>query len=97
MGFDRLAEIVGIHTDLGGGPLNAVSLPAKVVYLADKYVRLDRIVNIDERYRISQKQYDKDPDIEKHVLVRKERALQVKQEIESLIGTPLEHIVFSKY
>ncbi len=95
MGFDRLAEIVGIHTDLGGGPLNAVSLSAKVVYLADKYVRLDRIVNIDERYRISQKQYDKDPDIEKHVLVRKERALQVKQEIESLIGTPLEHIVFS--
>ena len=93
MGFDLVADIVGIHTDLGGEKIEAVSLPAKIVFLADKYVRLDRIVSLEERYRISRVQYAKDPNIEEHVLRRKTRALTVKQDLEVLTGTPLDDIV----
>lgn len=96
MGFDLVADIVSIHTDLGGKLPDDIPLSVKIVYLADKYVRGDKIVGLETRYQISRKQYGKDPDIDKHVLLRKERALRVRQEIETLIGTPLEHIVFTE-
>jgi CTP:molybdopterin cytidylyltransferase MocA len=44
MGFDKVSDIVGIHTDLGGGPVDTAPLIARVVYLADKYVRGDKIM-----------------------------------------------------
>ncbi len=96
MGFDLAADIVGVHTDLAGKLPDDVPLSTKIVYLADKYVRGDTVVDLETRYQISREQYGKDPDIEKHVLLRKERALRTRQEIESLISTPLERIVFAE-
>jgi hypothetical protein len=93
MGFERIGDIVGLHTDLDGLPVSEPPLETRVVFLADKFVKGDRVVTLEERYRISQEQYARDADIEAHIKRRKERALQVKKDIERLAGCPLEDLL----
>lgn len=91
-GFDRIANIVETHTEL---PLNSTpSLEAKIVFLADKFVRREEIVSIDERYSASSRNYATTPEIAATVQRRKEQALNTKREIEKLLGKTLDMIIF---
>ncbi len=88
LGFDRIAQIVAVHTDLAGQ--SNPSLEAKVVFLADKLVMGTRLVTIGERYERSRRDYTATPDIEAAIAARREHTLAVKREMEALLGRSLE-------
>jgi putative nucleotidyltransferase with HDIG domain len=90
--FGRVGDIVGVHTDLSGRN-TGISLEAKIVYLADKFVEGERLVSIEERYRSSRRQFGLSPEIEKRIERRKQRALRVKKELENLLGGSLESVI----
>ena len=90
LGFARVGNVVGVHTELSGGPVN---LEAKIVYLADKLVRGEQVVSLDKRYSISAEQYGKDPDIGVKVAERKQRAEETASEIEALAGISLSEML----
>jgi molybdenum cofactor cytidylyltransferase len=92
MGFERVAGIVAVHTFLDAQVTN-YSLEAAIVYLADKFVQGDKLVSLEDRFQTSVRRFAIDPDIEKKIIKRKQRAYKVKQEIEALIGKPLESVL----
>jgi putative nucleotidyltransferase with HDIG domain len=88
MGFGKTGDVVAVHSDLAGGN-TGLSLEAKIVYLADKFVGGEKVVSIEERYNHP----DWMPGIQKLALERREVALNVKKELETLIGHSLEEVI----
>jgi CTP:molybdopterin cytidylyltransferase MocA len=93
MGFGRVADIVAVHSFLEEEP-EENALEARVVYLADKYVRGDTPVSLDERYRDSARRRGVTPEIAEKIARRRWHADKIRQEMESLIGRSLESLVF---
>jgi molybdenum cofactor cytidylyltransferase len=91
-GFNLLAKLVEMHTELPHD--STPSLEAKIVFLADKFVRHEKLVSIEERYSASTRNYATTPEIAESVRQRQEQALNVKTEIETLLGHSLDSIVF---
>ena len=92
MGFGYIGDIVAVHTELGDADAK-ITLESKIVYLADKFVNGTRLVNVEERYQSSKNRFAATPEIEANIARRKARALGVKQELELLIGCPLEKLI----
>jgi molybdenum cofactor cytidylyltransferase len=92
MGFERVAGIVSVHTFLDAQVPN-YSLEAAIVFLADKFVQGDKLVSLEARFQTSVRRYAIDLDIKKKIIKRKQRAYEVKKEIEALIGKPLESVL----
>jgi molybdenum cofactor cytidylyltransferase len=92
LGFGKIAEVVSTHSDLPEDNSN-ISLETKIVYLADKLVKGETIVSLDERYLTSNRPFEVTPQIEAQILQRKFRAIKVKTEIENLLGYPVESII----
>lgn len=89
MGFGRVADVVGVHTDLAGD-YEEISLEAKIVYLADKLVMGDRLVFLEERYDPAGRPFGSSPEVVAIIGQRLLRAMKTKQEIENLLGCSLE-------
>ncbi len=92
MGFAKTGKIVSVHTDLGQGN-EEVSLESKIVYLADKFVKGDKLVSLEERYQSSFNRCGSNPEVEAIVLQRQKRAKSVKEELDRILGYPLEQII----
>jgi CTP:molybdopterin cytidylyltransferase MocA len=95
LGFGKVGDIVAVHSDLAGGDLS-LSLEAKVVYLADKFVLGEILVSLEERYSSANRRLGLTPKIVDAITQRLKVAQQVKRELESLLGRPLESVVFGK-
>jgi molybdenum cofactor cytidylyltransferase len=88
LGFGQVGDIVGVHSDLAGGDKN-LSLEHKIVYLADKFIGGEKLVSLEERYHHP----DFPPEAQAAAKERLKVALEVKQELEKLIGQPLESVL----
>ncbi len=89
MGFGRIGDIVAEHTDLPPG----ASLESKVLYLADKLVKDDGLVTLEERFRDAMRRYGGTAELEADMNLRRECAFRVKKELEGLIGQSLERLL----
>jgi molybdenum cofactor cytidylyltransferase len=88
MGFAKTADVVALHTDLSN--INGeVSLESKIVFLADKLAKEDKLVNLEERYRDVLQRYSTTPQINEIVARRLPVAVNIQQEMEKLLGCPL--------
>lgn len=94
MGFSGIADIVASHTDL---PVErqAVSLEAKVVYLADKFVKEDTIIPLEERFQSALERFGSEPGAKADILRRRKQAFEVKDEIERLLRKLLDGVIFT--
>jgi molybdenum cofactor cytidylyltransferase len=92
MGFGRVADIVGVHSDLAGGNTQ-LPLEEKIVYLADKLVDGERLVSLEERYSSANRRFGVTPEIETAIMARLKVAQGVKKEMENLLGSPLEKLI----
>jgi molybdenum cofactor cytidylyltransferase len=92
MGFGKVGDIVGVHSDLSGGN-TAVSLETKIVYLADKFIEGERPVTLEERYNSANRRFGLTPEIEAAIAGRLKVAQSVKIELENLLGYPLEKLI----
>jgi molybdenum cofactor cytidylyltransferase len=93
MGFGKVGDIVAVHSDLAGGNTQ-LSLEAKIVYLADKFVEGERLVPLEERYGTSLRRFGITPEIEAAISERLKVAQNIKKEFENLLGYPLEEVIY---
>jgi molybdenum cofactor cytidylyltransferase len=94
MGFSGIEDIVASHTDLPIGK-QAVSLEAKVVYLADKFVKEDTVIPLEERFQSALQRFGSDPGAKTDILRRRKQAFEVKDEIERLLRKLLDGVIFT--
>lgn len=95
LGFPRVADIVASHMELPSkdGSSRAEFLDeSDLVYLADKLIRGDEFVSLEERFRGSISRFCSNPEILRAVLRRYEDARRIKSRIEELLQTPLENL-----
>jgi molybdenum cofactor cytidylyltransferase len=91
LGFEKTAEAMSTHSDLPEENQN-VSLETKIVFLADKLVKGENMVSLDERYLVYNRLFEVTPEIDIKIQQRKMRAVKVKREIETLLGYPIENM-----
>jgi len=94
LGFAKIGEIISMHMYIPGDIIN-VSLEAKVTALADKFVKGDRLVTIEQRFQPSIDKFKKNPGVLAGVLSRKKQAIMIKNEIEALLGYPIKIDMFT--
>lgn len=73
MGFHRVAEIVGRHTDITSDPDTSLA-EAEIVYLADKLVCRDRRTTLSHRFETALERFGDNPEARAAVLRRKDAA-----------------------
>lgn len=90
-GFARLAPIVAEHMDL---VVDAALPPdeTQVVFLADKLVAGDRLVDLEERFARKMAKYGKDPAAAERIALRLDHARRVRDTIASRTGRPVNAI-----
>lgn len=89
-GFDRVADVIAVHSDLSS--FSDLDERA-VVFLADKLVRNDQIVSIDERFASALERYHDIPEALAAAQMRKQTALLIAAAVEHIIGMPLTSLV----
>jgi hypothetical protein len=90
-GFAALAGSVAGHMDMkfdNGDPIGA----EQILYLSDKMVMGERLVALEERFRLKQERYLHDPEILDRINGRLIAAQEIKSTIESALGRPLEEV-----
>ena len=89
-GFDRVAEVVATHSDLPGF---SVIDERAVVFLADKLVRNDQPVSLEERFAPAIERYHDMPQVRAAAQLRKQTAIRIAAVVEHLVGTPIAHFI----
>ncbi len=92
MGFGKTGDIVAVHTDLPED-IRDNAWEAKIVYISDKFVEGEKEVSLKERFHSALKRYGVTEDIQSDISRRYDRAMQVKTELESLLGFSLEKLI----
>ncbi|HET6436416.1 MAG TPA: NTP transferase domain-containing protein [Anaeromyxobacter sp.] len=85
LGFPRLAEVVGAHTELPPGGCDRLDEPA-VVFLADKLVRGDRIIPLESRFRAALQRFSGSPEARAAIERRRGDAAAVVANLERTLG-----------
>jgi len=91
LGFDRVAAIVAVHKDLDWNPDMAIG-EREIVHLADKLVRGNRIIAIEERFEEKLTLYRNDPIVIEAIHGRYNLVLQLAAVVEAMAGLSLEVI-----
>lgn len=86
----KVADVVAAHTDM---EFSGIIDERAVVYLADKLAGGDRLVTIDERFRVALNRFCDDPKALVAARRRKSTAEQIACAFESRIGMPLIEIL----
>jgi CTP:molybdopterin cytidylyltransferase MocA len=92
LGYPQVAALVACHNDIAIAEDGALD-EAAVVYLADKLVKKDRIVSVDERFRASREKYAADADALAAVARRLATAQSIVRQIEAKLGGRLAKII----
>jgi putative nucleotidyltransferase with HDIG domain len=91
MDFPRVATVVSAHTELdfSGGCLDECA----IVYLADKLVRGENVVTLDQRFQPALARFSDNPPALHAAQRRKATAQAVAQAVETQLGTSLASVV----
>ncbi|WP_031513708.1 DVU_1551 family NTP transferase [Desulfofalx alkaliphila] len=92
LGYPAVAEIVAKHMDIVMDGQVTID-EAAVVYLADKLVKRDKAVTLEQRFKHSIERYSSNPIAREAVSRRLCLAMEIKKEIERKISQPLENVI----
>jgi alpha-ribazole phosphatase len=91
LGYGRVARIVAAHTDIR---LKRRSLDeSALVHLADKYVKNDLLVSLEERFEGPLKKFAGKPDILKAIEKRFKDAKTIRKRLTNISGVSVEAVV----
>ncbi|HWQ61751.1 MAG TPA: HD domain-containing protein, partial [Negativicutes bacterium] len=94
LGFPAVAEIVAVHHDIALAEGQPPKLDeAAIIYLADKLVKNDSIVSLDERFDCSREKFAADAAAQAAVTGRLVQAQRIAAEVEKALGIKLGEIV----
>jgi putative nucleotidyltransferase with HDIG domain len=85
MRFPKVAELVETHMDIVPGRSGIVS-SAEILYLSDKLVSGDRIVNLQDRFGQARDKYGENPEAAGKIRTRYENAIDILNRIEARTG-----------
>ena len=91
LGFPEVANIIGQHMDIdfdGGSPSEAA-----IVFLADKLVREDRCVPLEERFRPAFERFRDQPEALRGATRKYDTACAILGAVERLTGTSITDIL----
>jgi CTP:molybdopterin cytidylyltransferase MocA/HD superfamily phosphodiesterase len=91
-GFGAVAALVACHMDLVVNESRPVSA-AEVLYLADKLVKEDRPVSLEQRFAARIERHSGEPIILKRIVSRQETALTIKRRLEATLGKSLAEVI----
>lgn len=92
IGYGRVARIVASHTDIEPKDTRPPD-ESEVVHLADKLVKGDMLVSIEERFDGPLKKFAGNPEALQAVERRLRDATAIKEVFEDLLGGPLETLI----
>lgn len=92
MGFPRIGQVIGAHTDLSLDETSPVT-ESEVVHLADKCVKGDRIISMEQRFKGHLDRWGHDPIAMGHIIRRQEAAFALREKIEAILGTSIEIVL----
>jgi len=85
IGYEHIGSIIGSHTDVEVDDKGRIT-ESEILYLADKLVREDKVISIDERFKQSMNKYQDNPEILKNIEKRRDAAYKVIRKIEAATG-----------
>lgn len=89
-GYPLVAAVVGAHMDIEVGEEHPLT-EAEVVYYADKMVRGNTLVSINDRFDAALHKHKDDPQAGAAVLKRLRQAERIKRKIEEMMDHPCEN------
>ena len=91
-GFGAVAPLVASHMDLVVNESKPVSA-AEVLFLADKLVKEDRPVSLEQRFAATMERHAGEPIILKRIVSRQETALTIRKRLEAKLGHSLAQVI----
>lgn len=92
LGYKAVADIVALHMDIDGRSAEALG-EAAIVFLADKMVKENKAVPLEERLSESLAKFEGNPEALENVKDRFNKAILIKKEIEEIIKQKVEGII----
>lgn len=85
IGYGKVASIVGSHMDIEVNDDGKVT-ESEILYLADKLVKEDKLISLEERFQPSFKKYHHNPEVLSKIENRRDAAYKIIKKIEALTG-----------
>lgn len=85
MGYPQVGSIIGSHTDIEVGEKGGIT-ESEILYLADKLVREDRRISIEERFGNSLDKFKDNPEAMRKIENRRTAAYKIVKKIEAATG-----------
>lgn len=85
-GFPLVAKVIASHMDLPLDPQDPVIDEKGIVFLADKMIKDEELISLEERFKVALKRYKDQPHILAKVKDRFNKALILKDKIENFLG-----------
>ena len=92
IGYARVADVVGAHMDISFNE-NEPLREKELLYLADKLVAGDKIINLNKRFQQKYRLYADNVELKEAIHIRLRNALSIKDKMEEIIGKPLETVL----
>ena len=86
LGYPDIAKIISGHMDIDINHNNPVIDETAVVYLADKMVKEDILISLNEKFSEYYKKFSSNHEIVINIRKRENNALLIKKEIEKISG-----------
>ncbi len=87
-----LENIIRQHMELDPQNIHTIS-EVTLVYLADKVVKEDEIVTVEERYSYAEEKFSENPIVLKNVLQSKHSAIAIRGLVEEAIGVKIGSLI----
>ncbi|MCE5348326.1 MAG: NTP transferase domain-containing protein [Bacteroidales bacterium] len=85
IGYGKVGSIIGSHTDIEVDDKERIT-EGEILYLADKLVKEDKAISIEERFNQSLNKYKNNPELLKKIVNRRNAAYKIIKKIETATG-----------
>ncbi|MGI5921249.1 MAG: DVU_1551 family NTP transferase [Syntrophomonadaceae bacterium] len=85
IGYGKVGSIVANHTDIEVNDKGNVT-ESEILYLADKFVKEDRLISLEGRFEPSLKKYHDSPEVLRKIENRRNAAHKIIKKIEAITG-----------
>ena len=92
MGFPAMAAIVAVHMDIEVRDDSSLD-EAQIVYLADKLVEGETVVNLTQRFDAKLRKFGHDSQVTAHIIRRKQAARMIQGKIERISGMTIDQLL----
>ena len=85
IGYGKVGSIIGSHTDIEVEDKGTIT-ESEILYLADKLVKEDKVISIEERFNHSLNKYKDNPEALRKIENRRDAAFKIIEKIEAATG-----------